>query len=329
LSSFGIGQAVRRVEDQRFSTDRGQYVDDIDLPRQCYGALVLSTHAHARLVSIDVSRALAVDGVICVLTGADIVAEKLDGIRPRVLPEKNACLTARPLLVFDRVRHVGDRVAMVVAETALQAGLATDLVTVAYDPLPAAVDVEDAVRDDAPKLWDDCPTGNISFTLRYGSVEATNATFARARHTLSLRLKNNRVAANPLEPRASIGHFDAADENFTLYTSSQNPHGARTVLAEAFGVPEAKIRVISPDVGGGFGMKSWILPEEALLLLASRRCGRPVAPAVRMRARHDGRAIAPLGVDHIDMPATPFRVWQSFNHARARRRDQTIADTSR
>jgi carbon-monoxide dehydrogenase large subunit len=276
LNRFGIGQPVHRVEDERFSTGKGRYVDDIDLPRQCYGVPVLSSHAHARLGAVDISRATAAEGVLCVLTGADIVAEGLGGITPRVLPEKNAYLTTRPLIVFDRVRFVGDRIAFVVAETAAQARNAADLVSVEYDPLPAVVQVEDAIRDGAPKLWDECATGNVSFSLRYGDKAATDAAFARAQHVVKLRLENNRVAANPMEPRSAIGHYDSSDDNYTLYTSSQNPHGARTVLAEVFHVPETRIRVISPDVGGGFGMKSWILPDEAVLLLASRRCGRPV-----------------------------------------------------
>jgi carbon-monoxide dehydrogenase large subunit len=280
MNSFGIGQPVRRVEDRRFLTGRAQYVDDIDLPRQAYGALVLSPHAHARIARVDVSRALAAPGVICALTGADAVRDKLGGLPPNAMPEDmggpKGYRTFRPVLVAETARHVGDRVAFVVADTPAVARDAAELVDIDYEPLPAAVTVDDAARDGAPKIWPEW-TSNVCFTLAMGDKAATDAAFARARHVVTLSLVNNRLAANALEPRGAIGHYDGSDGAYTLYTSTQNPHGVRTMLAQAvFRLPETKLRVIAPDVGGGFGMKGDTYPEEALVLWASRRCGRPV-----------------------------------------------------
>jgi carbon-monoxide dehydrogenase large subunit len=280
MTTFGIGQPVRRVEDRRFLTGRARFVDDVELPRQTYGALVLSPHAHARLRGVDVSGAMGAPGVICVLTGADAVRDKLGGIPPNAMPEDmggpKGYRTFRPVLVADKVRHVGERVAFVVAETVAQAREAAELVSVDYEPLPAAAALEDAVADGAAKIWEDW-TSNVSFTLMMGSKEATDAAFAGARHTVSLRLLNNRLSANALEPRGAIGDYNPADDTYTLYTSTQNPHGVRTVMAQAvFRLPETKFRVIAQDVGGGFGMKADTYPEEALVLWAARRCGRPV-----------------------------------------------------
>jgi carbon-monoxide dehydrogenase large subunit len=280
MNTFGIGQPVRRVEDRRFLTGRARFVDDVELPRQTYGALVLSPHAHARLRGVDISRAMAAPGVICVLTGADALRDKLGGIPPNAMPEDmggpKGYRTFRPVLVADKVRHVGERVAFVVAETAAQAREAAELVDVDYEPLAVAVAVEDAVREGAAKIWEDW-TSNVSFALMMGNREATDAAFAGARHTVSLRLLNNRLSANALEPRGAIGDYNPADDAYTLYTSTQNPHGVRTVIAQAvFRLSETKFRVIAQDVGGGFGMKADTYPEEALVLWASRRCGRPV-----------------------------------------------------
>jgi aerobic carbon-monoxide dehydrogenase large subunit len=277
---FGIGQPVRRVEDQRFLTGHGQYVDDVTLPRQACGAVVMSSHAHAMIRRIDVARAAAADGVLCVLTGADAIADKLSGIPPLFMPEDRGgpkgYRTFRPLLAADRVRHVGERIAFVVAETADQARDAAELIEVEYDPLPIVVRVEDAVAETAPRLWPDSPTGNVCVGLAFGNKEATDAAFARAAHVVSLRLESNRLAANALEPRAALGNYEAADGTYLLYASSQNPHGIRTVAANVFNEPETRFRVIAPDVGGGFGLKSSPHPEDILVLWASRRCGRPV-----------------------------------------------------
>jgi len=281
MTKFGIGQAVRRVEDQRFTTGVGQYFADFELPRQCYGVAVLSPHAHAHIKRIDVTAAKAAPGVLCVLTGADAVSDKIGGIPPFFMPDSwggpVGFPTTRPVLLADRVRCLGDRVAFVVAETETQARDAAELVAVDYEMLPALIDLESAARAEAPKIWDDCPSGNVEVTIAFGDKAATDAAFAKARHVASVRLVNNRVTANPIEPRCAIGVYEAAEGRYTLYTTSQDPHSVRAALSSAvFQVPESKIRVISPDVGGGFGMKANIYPDDVLVLWAARRCGRPV-----------------------------------------------------
>ncbi len=280
MSRFGIGQAVRRTEDRRFLTGTGAFVGDMIMPRQCYGAPVLSPHAHAKIRRIDTAAARDAPGVLAVLTGADAAADKIGGIPPYFMPKAwggpDAYATLRPVLLADRVRCVGDRVAYVVAETEAQARDAAELVEVDYEPLPAVTTLEDAIRPDAPRIWEDCPNHNIAATIAFGDKAATDAAFAMAAHVVSLRLENNRIAANALEPRCALGSY-GADGKYTLYTTSQSPHALRTALAtSAFGVPETRIHVISPDVGGGFGMKSNIYPDDVLALWASRRVGRPV-----------------------------------------------------
>ena len=281
MTKFGIGQAVRRVEDQRFATGAGQYVGDFSLPRQCYGVAVLSPHAHAAIKRVDVTAAKAAPGVLAVLTGADALTDKIGGIPPFFMPDSwggpKGYPTTRPVLLADRVRCVGDRVAFVVAETEAQARDAAELVAVDYEPLPAVVDLKSATQPQAPKIWQDCPNGNIGVTIAFGDKAATDAVFAAAKHVVAVRLVNNRITANPIEPRCAIGMYDAADGRFALYTTSQDPHSVRaTLAADVFGVPQSKIRVISPDVGGGFGMKANIYPDDVLVLWASKRCGRPV-----------------------------------------------------
>jgi carbon-monoxide dehydrogenase large subunit len=281
MSRFGIGQPVRRVEDQRFLTGRSRYVDDIQLPHMLHGAVVMSPHAHARIRSIDTAAALASPGVACVLTGEDARRDNLGGIPPLFMPEDmggpKGYRTFRPLLEPSKARYVGDRVAFVVAASPEEARIAAEKVEVDYEPLPAAVGVEEAAKEGAPRVWDDNAMGNLAFPLMMGNKEATEAAFAKARHVVSIRLHNNRITANSMEPRAAIGDYNPAEETFTLYTSSQNPHGVRSILAGAvFRIPETGLRVISPDVGGGFGMKGDTYPEDGLVLWASRKLGRPV-----------------------------------------------------
>jgi len=277
---FGIGQSVRRVEDQRFITGRGRYVDDINLPHQCYAVVVYSPHAHARIRGVDPGKAKAAPGVLCVLTGADAVAEKLGAITPFLMPEMlgapKGYRTFWPVLVHDKVRFVGERVALVVAETEAQARDAAELVAVDYEPLPSATSPDAAAAEGAPKVWDDCANGNIGYGLMFGDKAATDAAFAQAAHVVSVRLHNNRLSANAMEPRVALGSYDPGSEDHTLYTSTQNPHGVRNEMAHIFHLPETRFRVIAPDVGGGFGMKSEAYPEDALVVWASRRIGRPV-----------------------------------------------------
>ena len=280
MNKFGIGQPVPRVEDPRFITGRGRYVDDIDLPHQCYGVVVMSPHAHARIKRVDTAKALAAEGVLAVLTGTDVVADKLGSLAPP-MPEDmggpKGFRSLRPILIADKVRAVGERVAFVVAETVEQARSAAELIEIDYEPLPAAITVEDAVKSGAPVIWDEAPN-NVAFTLMMGNKDATDAAFADAMHVVSLKLNNTRITANSIEPRAAIGQYHPDGDNYTLYSTSQNPHGTRSSVAgQVLKIPETKLRVISPDVGGGFGMKHGGYPEDALVVWASRHVGgRPV-----------------------------------------------------
>jgi carbon-monoxide dehydrogenase large subunit len=280
MAKFGIGQAVRRVEDQRFLLGKGRYVDDISLPGQCHGVTVLSPHAHARIKRIDVSKAKAAPGVLCILTGADALAEKLGSFTAHLMPEDVGApkghRTFQPVLNSEKVRFVGDRVAFVVAETLTQARDAAELVEIDYEPLPAVVELEDAAKEGAAKVWEDCPQGNVGFRLMFGNKEATDAAFAGAKHVVKLRVENNRLSPVSMEPRVAIGDYNAAEDYYTLYTASQNPHGVRMEMSHVFHVAENQIRVVSPDVGGGFGLKGNTFPDDALVLWASRHIRRPV-----------------------------------------------------
>ncbi len=308
MAKFGIGQSVRRVEDQRFITGQGRYVDDITLPGLCHGVTVLSPHAHARITRVDTAKAKAAPGVLLVLTGADAVADKLGAITAHVMPEDFGAPKGhrvfQPILNAEKVRFAGDRVAFVVAETQAQARDAADLIEIDYEPLPAVVLLEDAAKPDAPKVWDDCPEGNVAFRLMFGNKEATDAAFAGAKHVVSLRVENNRLAPVSMEPRCAIGDYNAAEDFYTIYTSSQNPHGVRMEMSHLFHVAENQIRVISPDVGGGFGLKGGAFPDDALVLWASRRLRRPVkwvaTRAESMLTDHCGRDIVHYGEMALD-----------------------------
>ncbi len=307
MAKFGIGQAVRRVEDQRFLQGLGRYVEDISLPGQCYGVTVLSPHAHARIKRVDVAKAKAAPGVLCVLTGADALAEKLGTFTAHLMPEDFGApkghRTFQPVLVADKVRFVGDRVAFVVAETLTQARDAAELVEVDYEPLPAVVNLEDAAKDGAVKVYEDCPQGNVGFRLMFGNKDATDAAFATAKHVVKIRVENNRLSPVTMEPRVAIGDYSPADDQYTLYATSQNPHGARMEMSHVFHVPETQIRVVSPDVGGGFGLKN-IFPDDALVLWASRHIRRPVkwvaTRSESMLTDHSGREMVYYGELALD-----------------------------
>jgi carbon-monoxide dehydrogenase large subunit len=280
MAKFGIGQPVRRVEDQRFLTGQGRYVDDIVLPAMAHGVNVVSPHAHARIKRVEVSKAKAAPGVLLVLTGADAKADKVGAMTAHLMPEDFGApkghRTFQPALVADRARHVGDRVAFVVAETFAQARDAAELVEVDYEPLKAVVNIEDAAKPDAVKVWDDNPAGNNAFRLMFGNQQATDEAFAKAKHVVKLRVENNRLSPVSMEPRVAIGDYNAAEDSITLYSASQNPHGVRMELSHLFHLPENQIRVISPDVGGGFGLKGGPFPDDALVVWAARKLRRPV-----------------------------------------------------
>jgi aerobic carbon-monoxide dehydrogenase large subunit len=280
MNNAKFGQALPRVEDRKLLTGRGCYVDDINLPMQAHGVVVHSKHARARIRSIDTRRALQSPGTLGVLTGSDIVQRGLGGLPPLFMPEDTggpkAYRTIRPLLAQSEVRHVGDRIAFCIAETLAQAHDAAELIEIDYEPLPSVTDLPGAVLTGAPSVWGAVPT-NVCFTLTMGDAAACEKAFASACHRVRLRLVNNRVTASPMEPRGAIGQYNPADESFVLYSSTQNPHRVRETLAQSvFRIPEAKLRVIGPDVGGGFGMKGDTYPEEGIVLLASQLIGRPV-----------------------------------------------------
>lgn len=280
MAREGIGAAVLRKEDRRFLTGAGLYTDDVRRPGQTYMAIVRSPHAHAKIGAVRADAARKAPGVVAVLVGADLVAEKIGNIptgwqihskdgSPMVEPP-------HPALAHERVRHVGDPVAIVVAGTKDEAREAAALVEVDYEELPAVASLDRAIRAGAPLVWDQAK-GNTCFDWALGDAAATDAAFAKAHRVVALELANNRLIPNAIEPRAALGEYDRATGDYTLHTTSQNPHLTRLLLgAFSFGVPEHKLRVVAPDVGGGFGSKIFHYAEELLVLWAARRVGRPV-----------------------------------------------------
>ncbi len=275
--NMGIGMPVRRVEDRRFLTGRGRFVDDIAPPNIAFAYVVRSPHAHARIVSVDKTNAQNAPGVIDVLTGTDLVVEKigeLPGGFPDLPEGTQHFRPLRPILATEFVRHVGDCVALIVAETLNQAKDASELLVVEYEILPA-VTLVDCLLADAPKVWQDA-ADNISFQLERGDRRAVDQAFARAANITKLSLHYPRITANTLEPRSTIAYRDDLDGRLTLCSSTQVPYQLRKIVSDVLGIPELSLRVISPDVGGGFGMKCQVYPEEVLVLLAARKLDRPV-----------------------------------------------------
>ena len=276
----GIGARVQRKEDRRFITGRGRYVDDMRVPGMKYAYFVRSPHAHATIAGIDASAALEMPGVIAVLNGEEL---KADGIGNLIcgwaVSSKDGSgmkMGQWPALAQGTVRHVGQAVAVVVAETKAQARDAAEAVEVSYEELPVVVDARKALEPGAPQLHPEAE-GNLIFDWELGNKAETDAAFARAAHVTKLDIVNNRLVPNPMEPRAALGVYDPAEEHYTCWTTSQNPHVARLVMSAFYNVaPEHKLRVIAPDVGGGFGSKIYIYPEEIVCLWASKRTGVPV-----------------------------------------------------
>ncbi|MBP2152050.1 xanthine dehydrogenase family protein molybdopterin-binding subunit [Xanthobacter flavus] len=273
-----IGAAVRRKEDHRFITGKGRYTDDLDRPGQAYAYFVRSPYAHARIRHLDVTAAKAMPGVVDVLTGADLAADGLgDLICGWMIHSKDGSpmkMGSHPALAKEKVRYVGDHVAVVIAETLNQAKDAALAVEVEYELLPAVADL--ATATDGEQIHD-CAPRNTAFEWELGDKAATEAAFARAAKVTSIDIVNNRLAPNAIEPRAAIGEYDSGDEAYTLWTTSQNPHVARLVLSAFVGIaPENKLRVIAPDVGGGFGSKIFIYAEETVCVWAAKKVGRPV-----------------------------------------------------
>ncbi|MCW4115317.1 xanthine dehydrogenase family protein molybdopterin-binding subunit [Aurantimonas sp. MSK8Z-1] len=276
----GIGAKVLRKEDRRFITGRGRYVDDMSVPGMAYAVFVRSPHAHAKIGGVDTGAAKSMPGVVGVLTGEDLRGDGIGNlICGWMVHSKDGSpmkMGAWPALAADVVRHVGQAVAVVVARSRDEARDAAEAVAVTYEELPAVIDAAKALEPGAPQLHPEAP-GNLIFDWELGDKAKTDAAFAGAAHVTKLHIVNNRLVPNPLEPRAALGQYDAADDHYTLWTTSQNPHVARLVMSAFYNVaPEHKLRVIAPDVGGGFGSKIYIYPEEIVCLWASRRTGVPV-----------------------------------------------------
>jgi carbon-monoxide dehydrogenase large subunit len=279
MSDTGIGARVVRKEDQRFITGKGHYTDDINLPGQTYAYFVRSPHAHAKLGKINTKAAEAAEGVVGIFTGKDIAADGLGGLICgwMIHSKDGSPMNAgpHPVLAQGKVRYVGDHVAMVVAETAAQAKAAGELVEVAYKVLDATVDTG-TTQKSKTQVHDEAPNNTV-FNWEIGDEAEVKAAFSKAAHVTKFDLVNNRLIPNAMEPRAAIGSFDSGTDGYTLYTTSQNPHVARLVLSAFIGVaPEHKLRVIAPDVGGGFGSKIFIYAEETACVWASKKVGRPI-----------------------------------------------------
>jgi aerobic carbon-monoxide dehydrogenase large subunit len=276
----GIGQRMLRKEDRRFITGKGRYTDDMVVPGMCHAAFVRSPHAHARVGGIDAQAARSMPGVIAVLTGQELADDKIGNlICGWMINSKDGTpmkMGAWPPLATDTVRFVGQAVAVVVAETRGQARDAAEAVSVDWQELPAVTDPAKALEHGAPQLHPEAP-GNLIYDWALGDANAVEEAFARAAHVTRLELVNNRLVPNAIEPRAALAVYDEAEEHYTLWTTSQNPHVARLVLSAFYNVaPEHKLRVIAPDVGGGFGSKIYIYPEEIVCLWASKKAGVPV-----------------------------------------------------
>ncbi len=275
-----IGVSVQRKEDDRFLRGHGRYTDDITLPQQSYAVILRSPLAHARILSIDTADAKSMPGVLAVFTGEDVAADGLGGLPCgwQVTGKEGQVMQEppHPLLVTDKVRHVGDNVALVVAESLAQAKDAAEAIIVDYDPLPAVSAASAALAADAPKVHDELES-NLCYDWEIGDAAAVEQAFAGAHKVARVELVNSRVVPNAMEPRAANAHYDVNSDSFTLYLTSQNPHVIRLLMgAFVLQIPEHKLRIVAPDVGGGFGSKIYHYAEEALITWAARKLRRPI-----------------------------------------------------
>ena len=282
MVKFGVGQPMRRVEDERLLTGKGRYTDDLSAEGQAYAFMVRSPHAHARILAIDTADALNAPGVLAVYTGEDAKREGLGIVAsPAADMLKNSdgteiFKTTRHLIARERVRHAGDTVAMIVAETLNQARDAADLLVIDYESLPAVADTAGALAPDAPIVWEENGS-NLAYDWSLGKEDAVAEAMKQAHHVTRLKLVNNRIVVNAMEPRAALGVYDASDDRYTLYSPSQGVHSMRNYIAQfSLNIPIEKLRVVTDDVGGGFGMKTFVYPEYPLVLFAARKLGRPV-----------------------------------------------------
>jgi aerobic carbon-monoxide dehydrogenase large subunit len=278
MGQFGVGQAVRRKEDNRLLTGGGRYLDDVTFDGQSYAYFVRSPHAHAKINGIDSTDAAAAAGVIGIFAAKDLEAENIGGIPClAVLTSRDGSKMAQPphnLLASDRVRTVGDAVAVVVAETAKQAKDAADLVMVDYDVLPSVTDTADALKSKAT-IWDEAPNNQV-FDWENGDSEAVDTAFGKAAHVTKIDLINNRVVVASMEPRGALGQYDEKTGRYTLHTPCQHVHMMRDMVSGSLGAEADQVRVVSPDVGGGFGMKVFVYPEQCIMPWLAKKTGRPV-----------------------------------------------------
>lgn len=276
-----IGQSVKRVEDKRFTSGKGKYTDDIKLVGMTHAYIVRSPYAHAKILKVDIAQALEHPGVVAIFTGQDIANAGINGVPAGWQVNFKDGTTMKepphPLLVADRVKHLGDGVAIIIAEDRATARDAADLVEVEYEVLDAVTNPAEAVKPGAPLVHESAPN-NICFDWELGNPKAeVDAAIAASHHVTRLDLVNQRLAPNAIEPRSAIGHYDDSKDKYTLYTTSQNPHLTRLLMcAFVLGIPEHKVQVVAPDVGGGFGSKIFHYIEEALVIWASKQIGRPI-----------------------------------------------------
>ena len=321
MAKFGVGQSVLRVEDQKFITGKGRYTDDINLDGQAYGAAVRSFEAHAKINAIDVSAAKAAPGVLAVILADDITAHGANEL-PCAIPMENRDGTAginplRPVLCKDRVRHVGDHVAFVVAETAVQAKDAAELVEVDYETLDAVTTTAGAAEAGQPLVHDDVPN-NLAFDWEFGDRAGSESAIGGAAHVVELELVNNRLISNPMEPRAVVA--DHTDAELTMHVCTQGGWLFLDPLAAVMGIDRKNIRVLTPDVGGGFGTKAFFYPEYALAAVASRQLKRPVKWTAERSA--DVFVSDVMGRDHI----TKAKLGLDANHRIVGMEVETIAN---
>ena len=280
MSATGIGASVKRKEDIRFITGKGHYVDDINRPGQAHAYFVRSPHAHATINRIDFSAAAKMPGVVAIFTGEDIAKDKIGGlICGWAISSKDGTpmkAGAHPALALGKVRYVGDHVAIVIADTYAQAREAAEKIEIDYGVLPAVADTATAMKPGQAQIHEVAPNNTI-YEWHLGDKAATEAAFKAAKHVTKIDLINNRLIPNAMEPRAAVGEYDSGTDCLTLYTTSQNPHVTRVVMSAFLGIaPENKLRVIAPDVGGGFGSKIFIYAEETVCIWAARKINRPI-----------------------------------------------------
>ena len=303
MEKFGVGQSVKRKEDNELLLGEATFQDDINLPGQAHAFFLRSPHAHADIESIDSAAALAMPGVVAVYTGKDVEADGLgpvpclmDAFVPLTRPDGNPrYYPPNPLLPATRARHVGEAVVMVIAETPTQARDAAEAVEITYRELPCVVGTAGAEATDAPTIWPEAP-GNLSFLWEHGDRDAVDTAFEKAERVVSVDIVNSRLIVNSIETRGALGAYDEATGRYTLHTNTQHPFDTRAVVAGVLQVEDSKVRVLAPAIGGGFGMKHMVHPEQPAIAWAARKVGRPVK---WMSERGEGFVSDTQARDHV------------------------------